>query len=94
MANQTRAQQITELEAELVLIKSQMATASAGSQSFTLGDLSVTAVNYNGLRDRRTAIEKSLQRLYRGGRGMPIDMSYTEYETDTGGGPAHGFEEE
>lgn len=94
MSNPTRAEQITALEAELVLVKAQQASASAGSQSFSLGDFSQTTVNYESLAKRRTSIEKSLQRLYRGGRGIPIDLSYTEYETDTGGGPAHGFEEE
>lgn len=76
--SQTRAQQITELEAELVLVKAQMAGASASGQSFTLGDFSVSSVNYRGVSERRTQIEKSLQRLYRGGRGMVIDMSQTD----------------
>ena len=73
--------QITELEAELVLVKAQMAEASAGSQSFTLGAFSVTKVHYNGLRERRTAIEKSLQRLYRGGRGFVVDASQSDVES-------------
>jgi len=76
MANQTVAEKITELEAELVLVKAQQATASAGGQSFSLGDLSVSNVNYTALRDRRREIEKSLQRLYRGGRGFVVDMSH------------------
>jgi len=76
MSNPTIAAQITALEAELVLVKAQMASASVGGQSFTLGDLSVSSVNYNGIRERRKEIEKSLQRLYRGGRGLVVDMSY------------------
>jgi len=92
MANPTRAQQITALEAELVLVKAQMAAASAGSQSFTLGDFSVSGVNYQQISGRRVAIEKSLQRLYRGGRGMPVDLSYVDSES--GQGPAHGFADE
>jgi len=30
----------------------------------------------NSMRDELTRVEKSLQRLYRGGRGISIDMSY------------------
>jgi hypothetical protein len=84
MANQTVAQKITELEAELVLVKAQQASASAGGQSFTLGDLSVFSVNYAALRDRRRDIEKSLQRLYRGGRGFVVDMSHPGTDTPDG----------
>lgn len=75
MANQTVAEKITELEAELALVKAQQAAASSGGQSFTVDGLSVSKVNYGALRDRRTSIEKSLQRLYRGGRGIVVDMS-------------------
>ncbi len=76
MSNPTIAEQITALEAELVLIKAQMASASAGAKSYTLGDLSVTGQDYKELRAERTRIEKSLQRLYRGGRGFVVDMSF------------------
>ena len=72
----TIAAQITELEAELVLVKAQQATASAGGQSFAVDGISVSHVNYRALAERRTQIEKSLQRLYRGGRGFIVDMSY------------------
>jgi len=75
MANQTNAERITELEAELVLVKAQQAAASAGGQSFTVDGLSVSKVNYTNLRDRRRELEKSLQRLYRGGRGFVVDLS-------------------
>ena len=84
MANPTVDEQITELEAELVLVKAQMATASAGGQSFTVDGMSMTQVNYRGLRERRKEIEKSLQRLYRGGRGFVIDVSYPGATTATG----------
>ena len=75
MANQTIAEKITELEAELVLVKAQMAAVSSGGQSFTVDGMSVTKTGYTYLRDRRREIEKSLQRLYRGGRGFVVDMS-------------------
>lgn len=76
MALGTIQEQITALEAELVLVKAQMAAASAGAQSFTLGGFSAQLVHYNALKDRRKEIEKSLQRLYRGGRGFVVDHSY------------------
>ena len=78
MANPTIAAQIAELEAELVLVKAQMASALTAATSYSLGDLSVSmsAANVKDCRDRRREIEKSLQRLYRGGRGIQIDMSY------------------
>ena len=84
MANQTVAAKITELEAELALVKAQQAGASAGGQSFTVDGQSYTAVNYNALKDRRTQIEKSLQRLYRGGRGFVVDMSHPSTTTVDG----------
>lgn len=81
MALGTIAQQITEKEAELVLVKAQMAAASAGGQSITMGPLSVGSVNYAELRKTRVQLEKDLQRLYRGGRGIVVDMSQAETET-------------
>lgn len=76
MSNPTVAAQITALEAELVIIKSRMASILSGGKAFTLGDLSVTNHEYKELRSDRTRIEKSLQRLYRGGRGFVVDASY------------------
>ena len=82
MALGTIQEQITALEAELVLVKAQMAAASAGAQSVTLGSMSWSGVNYQAISTRRKEIEKSLQRLYRGGRGFVIDMSHTDPESE------------
>jgi hypothetical protein len=46
--------------------------------------MSVTTVNYRSLADRRREIEKSLQRLYRGGRGFVVDMSHGPVEAADG----------
>ena len=89
MANQTVAQKITELEAELVLVKAQLAGAGAGGQNFTVDGLSVSAVNYRALRDRRVKLEKSIQRLYRGGRGFVVDMSHPGTDTPDGDNTAY-----
>ena len=78
MANQTNAQRIAELEADRVRVRTAIASAQSGGavQSFSLGDMSVN----NGsalasLRAELNQIDKSLQRLYRGGRGMQVDVS-------------------
>ena len=71
----TQAEKLAELRAELALVKAQMAAASAGGQSVTMGPFSISAVNYNALKERRIALEKSIDRILRGGRGVVIDMS-------------------
>lgn len=72
----TRAVQLAALEAELAAIITAMTAAQTGGQSFTLGDMSVTGTNYGALASRRTAVEKSIQRLKNGGRGIAIDLAY------------------
>jgi hypothetical protein len=80
VANQTNAQRITELEADRTRIRTALAAAQTGASAagFTLGDMSVQSgvgINIKYLRDELNQVEKSLQRLYRGGRGMPVDVS-------------------
>ena len=74
----TRAEKLAELQAELTLVKAQQASASAGGQGMTMGPFSIQNVQYENLRKRRIELEKSIQRLLRGGRGIVIDMSYTD----------------
>jgi hypothetical protein len=71
----TIAERITELEAELVAVKAALTSARSGGQSFTVDGQSYSSWSMSGLRDERTRIEKSIQRLLRGGRGMPVDLS-------------------
>ena len=76
----TRAAQIIETEANITRLKTALAAAQTGasSQGFTLGDMSSQSgvgINVKYLRDELTREEKKLQRLLRGGRGMPVDMS-------------------
>lgn len=80
MANRTIAEQITALEARRDTLEAALTTAttSAATTSFTVDGQSFQAgvgINIKYLRDDLTRVEKSLQRLYRGGRGMPVDMS-------------------
>ena len=71
----TIAEQIEEKEAELALLKAQLsAFATSGVQNVSIGGMAVSKINYRAAIDRRTYLEKSLQRLYRGGRGMILNM--------------------
>lgn len=72
----TIASQITELEAELTAVKSAMTSMLTGGQSASIDGISKTNISYESLKLRRIEIEKSLQRLKRGGRGIVQDMSY------------------
>lgn len=71
----TRAAQIAELESELSTLKTARTAALTGGSSYTLGELSVSGINSGGINDRIVQIEKSLQRLRNGGRGIAVDMS-------------------
>jgi hypothetical protein len=71
----TKAQKLAELQAELVEVKAGIKAARAGNSSFTLDGMSVTSWRMADLRDEQTRIEKSIQRLLRGGRGIVVDMS-------------------
>lgn len=81
----TIAAQIIELEAELVLVKAQMASCRASGQSSSIDGMSITRVQLSGLAEERTKLEKSIQRLQRGGRGVVLDMSYGTGTVVSGG---------
>jgi hypothetical protein len=72
----TIAAQITDLETELTAVKSAMTSILTGGQSASMDGISKTKASYDSLKARRIEIEKSLQRLKRGGRGIIQDMSY------------------
>jgi hypothetical protein len=71
----TKAQKLAELQAELTAIKTQQTAARSGMSSFSLGAMSVTQQRLDTLATERTRVEKSIQRLLRGGRGIVVDMS-------------------
>ena len=88
----TRAAQITETEANIARLKTAIAAAQTAlsSAGFTLGDMSQQSMsggNVKYLRDELTIEQKRLQRLLRGGRGMPVDMS----QAATGSGSSDPF---
>lgn len=76
MANRTIAERIAKLETQRDSLESAIATSQSAIASSTQGDQSFTLQRIDALREELTRVEKSLQRLYRGGRGMPVDLSY------------------
>ena len=83
MAYGTIAEQIAELETERARLKTAISAAQSGHSSFTVDGLSVTNYRLSDLRGDLNRVEKSLQRLYRGGRGFQIDMSHPGTDDDS-----------
>lgn len=73
----TKAEQLAELQAELATVKTAIASARAGVASVSIDGMSKSNWRLAELRDERTRLEKSIQRLLRGGRGIVVDMSYS-----------------
>lgn len=71
----TNAEKLAELETELATLKTARTSALTGGSSYTIGSISVSGVNSSNIDARITQVEKSIQRLKRGGRGIVIDMS-------------------
>lgn len=46
-----------------------------GGSSLQIGDLAVSGINSQAINARIMQVEKSLQRLKNGGRGIVVDMS-------------------
>jgi len=71
----TLAAQLADLQAQLVSVKAALTAARDGPSSFTVLGMTHTAWRLSDLRDEQTRIEKSIQRLLRGGRGIVVDLS-------------------
>lgn len=71
----TRAEQIAELETELSTLKSARTSALTNGSNISMGDMSIGGVNSSNINARIKEIEKSIQRLKNGGRGIVVDMS-------------------
>lgn len=88
VANRTIAEQIAVLEARRTALEAAYTSVCAGTASFSVDGLSKTNSNPATISAELAKVEKSLQRLYRGGRGFVLDMSQTESssvpETDLG----------
>jgi hypothetical protein len=72
----TQAEKLAELQTELATVKAAIATARGGSSSFSFQGMSQTSWRLDDLYHERARIEKSIQRILRGGRGILTDMSY------------------
>jgi hypothetical protein len=83
MANRTIAQRIAVYEAQRTSLETSIAAAQSAISSSTQGDMQVTLQKLSALREELATVEKSIQRLYRGGRGIAVDMSYAASESDT-----------
>ena len=75
MANRTISERIAELEADRAALRTAISEARTGILSATMGDMSTTRQRLDMLQSEFDKVEKSLQRLYRGGRGFVINMS-------------------
>lgn len=75
MANRTIAEQIAILEARRTRLETALDATTTGTASVSIDGMSVGYATAGNIRAELTRCEKSLQRLYRGGRGMPVDMS-------------------
>ena len=71
----TKAAKLAELQAALTAVKTAISSARSGNSSISIAGMSVTKWRINDLRDEQTRLEKSIQRLLRGGRGIVVDMS-------------------
>ena len=73
----TIAQQIAVLEARRTVLETALTSVSGGTAAFSIpGGLSKAYRDPAAISAELTKVEKSLQRLYRGGRGFVVDHSY------------------
>lgn len=84
MANRTIAEQIAVLEARRTKLEDALDAVTTGTMSFSVDGMSVSKSNPDAIQKELTRVEKSLQRLYRGGRGFQIDLSQTGTPDETG----------
>ena len=76
----TKAEKLAELEADRTRIRTALAAAqtASGVTGFSVDGMSVqsgSGASLKALREDLTAVEKSIQRLLRGGRGIVVDLS-------------------
>ena len=72
---------MAELQAELTALKAARTAAITGKASASIDGMSYSNWRLAELRTEIVRCEKSIQRLLRGGRGMPVDMSIGQPDT-------------
>jgi hypothetical protein len=77
MANRTIAEQIAVLEARRDKLEAALDAVTTGTSSVAVDGMSTSYSSPDNIQKELTRCEKSLQRLYRGGRGFQIDLSST-----------------
>ena len=75
MANRTNAERIAKLEERRDALEAALLSASDGRMSISVNGMSVSRSSPEMLERDLAQVERSLQRLYRGGRGFVVDMS-------------------
>ena len=81
MANRTIAEQIEVLETRRDALEAAITKAASGIQSAGVDGMNVAYSAPAAIQAELVRVEKSLQRLYRGGRGFQIDLSQTATDT-------------
>jgi hypothetical protein len=76
----TKAEKLAELQADRTRIRTALAAAqtASGTAGFSVDGISQQSgvgINNQYLRAELVAVEKSIQRLLRGGRGIVVDLS-------------------
>lgn len=56
-------------------METALAAVTTGTMSFSVDGMSVSRSSPDAIQKELIRVEKSLQRLYRGGRGFVMDMS-------------------
>ncbi len=79
----TLAAQLTEKQAELAVCKAAIARIMTGGQSSGIEGSNLQRASLSVLREERTQLEKSINRLLAGGRGIVIDLSVTASDDDS-----------
>jgi len=76
----TIAARITALELEQTAINAAITRILTGGQAAGSDGMNVSQAGLKTLYEQRDTNAKSIQRLLRGGRGMPVDLSYSTTE--------------
>ena len=76
MGNRTIAQQIAVLEARRDVLEAAALSAASGITAQSMEGISLSKLGVTAISAELDKVERRLQRLYRGGRGWVVDMSY------------------